>query len=258
MSEEKDDQYINSIIRAIDILNLYKNGQIYFGITEISKILQLHKTTVFRVVKTLESKGWLIKNEITNQYKLGFDILEVASSVSRDFSNRDIIFEEMKKLAKEFNENVVLHVYHDYNAMCIERIEAQNVVKIASEIGSRTPLHAGASSKIVLAYQSTEIIKDVISRGLKKFTDNTITDENVLLEDLSKIRKLGYAISFGEIDEGVSAVAVPIIDDRGELLYGLSIVAPTSRMEIKGIEKIKIRLLDSTKDISAKISLINN
>jgi len=258
MSDERDDQYINSIIRAIEILNLYKNGQTYFGITEISKLLNFHKTTVFRIVKTLESMGWLIKDEITNQYKLGLELLDVASSVNREYSNRNIIYDEMKKLAQEFNENVVLHIYIDYSAMCIERIEAQNVVKISSEIGSRTPLYAGASGKLVLAYQSPEIIKEVINRGFTKYAENTITDGNVLLENLSLIKKLGYSISFSEIDEGVLCISVPIIDDKGEFLSGLSIVAPTSRMENKNIEKIKNRLLDATKNISAKIRLINN
>ncbi|MDR7871500.1 MAG: IclR family transcriptional regulator [Tissierellaceae bacterium] len=255
MEEKKDDQNINSIIRAIDILNLYNNNKTYYGITEISKILNLPKSTVFRIVKTLESKGWLIQDDVTNQYKLGFEILNVASSVTRDYSNRDIIIEEMKKLAQEFNENVVLHMYDDYSARCIEKIETQNVVKISSDIGKKTPLHVGATSKIVLAYQKPEIINHVIEQGLAKYTKNTITDKNVLLEDLEQIRRQGYSISIGEIDVGVTAVSVPIIFDK-EFLYGLSIVAPTSRILVKGIEEVKGRLLDSTKKISEKIKII--
>ena len=255
MEEKKDVPYINSIMRAIDILNLYKNNKTYYGITEISKILNLPKTTVFRVVKTLEKKGWLVKDDVTNQYKLGFEILNVASSVTRDYNSRDIIIEEMKKLAQEFNENVVLHMYDDYTARCIEKIETQNVVKISSEIGKKSPLHVGASSKIVLAYQKPEIINHVIDQGLTKYTEKTITDEKVLLEDLAEIRRQGYSISFGEIDVGVTAVAVPIICNE-EFLYGLSIVAPTSRILVKGIEEIKSRLLDSTKKICEKINAI--
>lgn len=255
MSAEKDGQYINSIMRSIDILNLYKNNKTHYGITEISKKLNLHKTTVFRIVKTLEKKGWLIQDEFTNQYKLGFEILNVASSVTRDYNNRDIIIEEMNKLAQEFNENVVLHTYDDYTARCIEKIETENVIRISSEIGKKAPLYVGASSKIILAYQKSEIINHVIDQGLIKYTENTITDEKILLEDLAQIRRQGYSISFGEIDIGVTAVAVPIICDE-ELLYGLSIIAPTSRILVKGIEEIKIRLLDSAKKIGEKINII--
>lgn len=255
MSEKKDDQYINSIIRAIDILNLYKNNQTYYGITEMGIILGLPKTTVFRIVKTLEKKGWLIKNEITNLYRLGFEALDIASSVTRNYGNRDIILEEMKKIAEEFNENVVLHMFDDYSSRCIEKIETENVIKITADVGKKAPLSVGATGKTVLAYQKPEIINHVINLGLIKYTENTITDSKLLREDLAEIKRLGYSISFGEIDVGVTAISVPILFNE-EFLYALSIIAPTPRIIIKGIEEIKSKLLNYSRKISDKINII--
>lgn len=253
--KKKDGQYINSIIRAIDILNLYTSNKTHYGVTEISKNLNLPKTTIFRIIKTLEEKGWLVKDEPTNKYKLGFEILNVASSVVRNYSYNDIIIEEMKKLAEEYNESVFLHVYDDYAARCIQKIEMQNYIKISSEIGKKSPLHVGASSKIILAYQKPEIINYIISQGLPKYTNQSIIDGDELLEDLAEIRRLGYSISFGEIDLDVTAIAAPILYNE-ELLYGLSIIAPTSRILIKGVEEMKNTLLYSTERICQRISII--
>lgn len=251
-----DNNIINSVVRAIHILRLYDEENKYIGITDMSKRMDLPKSTIHRLVKTLESEGWLVKDLKTDKYKLGFDILSVASVIRGQYDFKDIAVKEMRNLSKEVNETVILSVYTKYSGICIEKIDPQNKIKLISEPGQVIPLHSGATGKILLAYAPEEDIKKVLSGELEKYTENTITDPNILLNEIKEIKINGYALSEGESDEGSLGIGVPILDKSGNLIYGLSIAGPLGRMEGKGIDILIEKTKNTADKISKKLNLL--
>jgi IclR family transcriptional regulator, KDG regulon repressor len=253
MQDEKNQGGINSILRAISILNLYRGGIKKLGITEMSKALKLPKSTIYRIVSTLEKEKWLIKDKDSEKYMLGFGILLISNEIRNQYDVKDIILEEMRSLSREVGETVFLSVYSNYMGICIERVEAENKIKLTSETGQVTPLHCGATGKVLLAYAPAEDIEKILEKDLERRTENTVTDKNILLKQLEEIRRNGYVISKAECDEGALGIGAPILDKDGQLLYGLSIAGPIERFESKGTDFIITKLIDAASRTSEKL-----
>lgn len=251
--QELDKNLINSIIRAIDLLYLYNKEEKELGITEIARRMKLHKSSVYRIVRTLESKGWLEQNPDTERYKLGMKIMDVGSTLLNTYDYHDVINRGMKELMREVHETVVLSAYTDLWGICVDLVEAENYISYTSKLGHKTPVYSGATGKILLAWQSEEEIQRVIDRGLKPYTPQTITEEEALREELKKIRSKGYALSFEETDPGVGAIGAPIFNGHGEMIYGVSIVGPVDRLKEKGIDTLVSKLQRKCREIDSRI-----
>ena len=147
--QEKEPQYINSIIRATAILELYEKLNVqYLGIAEISKELGIQKTTVFNIVKTLVHQGWLIQDNPNGKYRLGTRILRVSTMITRSITTEELIEKEMRRLRDEYNEDVVLTAMVDGVPICVEKVKSANYRSHASLDKFRTKF----ASKIENAY----------------------------------------------------------------------------------------------------------
>ncbi len=143
---------------------------------------------------------------------------------------RLIALPSMKRIAEETGESVSLMRRYNRRAVCIESIEGQQALRVTIERGRTQSLHAGASSKILLCAIPYDQWDEVLDPPLRRFTNTTITDLELLRTHVQAVRKQGYAVSDGEIDVGARAVAVPLADHRSEIVAALSIEAPASRM----------------------------
>jgi DNA-binding IclR family transcriptional regulator len=149
----------------------------------------------------------------------------------------------MKSLSSLSGETVLLTVISGWEAICIEKVETNRLIKLSLERGSSLPLHAGASSKILLAYQEDSFIDSMFEKThLTKFTDNTITDPIRLKKELKVIVKQGFAFSDQEVDLGARAIGAPIFDHKGKVVAGLTVAGPRERITNKNIPKL-IRLV---------------
>lgn len=253
MDEKK---HINSIKRAIAILSIYKKDRVYLGVTEISKATNLQKSTVHRIVTTLEGEGWLVKDKFTRKYRLGFRILNIASQLRGIYDYRSIALEEMERLCDRIDETVILSVLTEAGGLCIDKVESKCRIKLTSQPGESIPLHCGATGKILLSYANEQTIKSVISKKLVRYTPDTVTDVNILLQQIKEIKKKGYVISYGENDEGVLGIGAPILDTEEKLIYGLSIAGPLNRCEKKNIDYLVGMVVQSANVISKKIAIL--
>jgi len=256
--KDQDKTLINSIIRAVELLNLYDKDTKELGITDFARMMGLHKSSVHRIAKTLEYIGWLEQNPDTNKYKLGMKIMDVGSTLLNTYDYRDIINQGMRDLMLQVHETVVLSTYTDLWGICVDMVEGgDNHIMFTSKLGHKTPVYSGATGKTLLAWQSEQEVQRVIDHGLHRYTPNTITDEAALRRDLARIRHRGYALSFAETDPGVGAVGAPVFNRHGQLLYGISIVGPVDRLKEKGIEFLAETLMQKCKDIMNKIEIIS-
>ena len=214
----------------LDILLLFQDGKERKSIDEISQALDLPKSTAYRLVRILQESG-LLEKAGSAHYQLGVTFLKL-SRVALN-SNRDIrlmALPGMKRVAEAVAESVSLMRLMNRQVVCIESIEGQHALRVSIEQGRTQLLHAGASSRVLLAHLPESEWPDYLEFPLRRFTETTITDFDALRANLRQVRRDGYTVSNGEIDIGARAVAVPLFNSRDEVVAALSIEAPAMRM----------------------------
>lgn len=251
---EKESQYINSICRAIEIIELFSKLQVkQLGVSEISKYLAMHKTTAFRILKTLEHMGWLMQAE-NSKYQLTTGILRATIGIRNNFDMKEIISTEMEKLSKKYNENIILTTIVDAIGVWINMIKSTHILSEDVESGYSVPLHIGATGKVLLAFKGEEFRKDFFKKHKIEIAETL--GEKKLIKDIEEILKNRCGVSTSEVTEGITAVSVPILGAKAELLYGLTISGPSNRFSKEKIEDMKVDLLKISNHIESELKLL--
>jgi DNA-binding IclR family transcriptional regulator len=239
--------------KVLDVLLLFDAGRRELSTDQISTLIDAPRSTTYRYVRTLRDKGFLEKDD-RGAFRLGPRILELAHVARRSLDIGDLALPVMEEIAATTRETVLLTRHVGRNAVCIERVEGPQTVRISFEHGQVQPLHAGASSKILLAYLDERLWDDYLTLPLERFTDHTITDPARLRNELQQIRCQGYCVSDGEVDTGARAVAVPILDQRGRLMAGLSTAGPTFRMDADVVQAHVAQLLAGAATVQERLA----
>jgi len=254
MSKKRSDYYIQSIKRAIEILNSFTTKDKELGITELSKKLKLHKSTIHRILVTLEDESLVVKNQITQKYHLGIKLFELGQIVQDQIEIRDYVLPFMRELAQKTDESIDLNILLDEKRVSIEKIESPHDIRRIIQLGKVLPLYCGGSGKALLAFLPDEEIDKIIQKEkIIPFGPNTITDTTKLKENLKEIRKNGYAISFEERILGSASVAAPILDYKGKVVASLSISGPTTRFTEKKVPMFISLVKDAAQNISTSL-----
>jgi DNA-binding IclR family transcriptional regulator len=243
---------IRAVERAMSILGVFKKQRKPLNLTELCEYTQLPKPTLLRLLITMEAEGYIVKNNHRNTYLLGPVFIELANVVLENIDLRTIMRPIMEKLKEISNETVNVYVVSGITRICIDQVVTDRLLKKFSRIGDTLPLYCGASGKVLLAFSDRKLWEEVIQQtGLKGFTSNTITDRNALYEELEKIKRQGYGISYGEREENIISVAVPIFNCNGEIAAALAISGPYQRMADK-VDYYKEKLLEEAREVSYK------
>ena len=227
---------VQSIDRAFDILESFLNGKRDLRITDISKNLRLHKSTVHRLLSTLEYRGYIHQDAETGKYQLGLKILELNHSLLEQMQLRENAHPIMEKLVHQSCETVHLLILDNEETVYIDKVEYPHTIQLASYIGKHIPLHCTAAGKLLLANLPEEKIDKIIKKKkLIQYTKNTITSSILLKKELRKVKKQDYSIDNIEYEENVRCIAAPIRDCLGKVIAALSISGPTMRIKPKKI-----------------------
>lgn len=222
--------------KVLDVLLLYEEAWPELSADQICELIDAPRSTTYRYIRTLRDKGFLEKSP-SGGFRLGPRLLQLGRIARSRLDVSNIALPVMEDIARQTRETVLLTRLFGSNAVCVERIEGPQTVRISFELGQVQPLHAGASSKILLAYVDEETWDEHLRLPLERFSEYTITDPDVLKEGLRQIRRQGYCISESEVDVGARAVAVPISDARGRVVAALSTVGPAFRMDDATLER---------------------
>lgn len=242
---------IQSIVRARDILNCFEDTD-ELGVTEISNKIDLHKSTTFNIISTLERCRYLEKNDISGKYRLGIELFRLGTKVDSDL--RKIALPYLENLVTQFKETVNLVIRADEYVIYLEKIESPHSMRISTAVGSRLPINATAVGKAILSgLPDNELLETIAGLSIVRFTENTICDKNNLLESIQQIRTSGYAEDFEELEIGLTCVAAPIFNHAGNAFSAISVSGPTSRMEEEIRKKIGKSLDIITRQISTKL-----
>ena len=201
------------------------------NLKQLAAETKLHPSTAHRILAVMVDHRLVDRIE-PGTYRLGIRLLELGSLVRSRISVRQEALPHMQALHEELGETVNLSVRHDDEVVYIERTSNSNaMMRVVQIIGARAPLHITAVGKLFLAAESADRSADYVRRtGLPRFTENTLTDPENLGKELEKIRRQGYAFDNEEAEKGVSCIGAGIYNDEGRIVAGLSVSAPSDRL----------------------------
>jgi len=246
---------VNSIIKGANILRILSDGT--DRISDLSDRLSLSKGTAHRLLKSLETSGLVMQDPITRRYYLGSLILNLASKPI--IANQNLIvsaFEEMKYLRDLCRETVVLHIRIGLERICLEELQSLENIKYTAGKGFVAPIYTGSAGKILLSELEDKELQLLMKNVyLVPIGPSTITDKRRLLEELKKVKKQGYAISFGERIPGSASISVPI---RNYICpVALSVLGPDNRFSLNVMMGFLREIKESASRISRRVAEVN-
>ncbi|MBK9123678.1 MAG: IclR family transcriptional regulator [Chloroflexi bacterium] len=246
---------VQSVERALGILELLGNADYHLGISEIAEASDLPLSTAHRLLSTLMQMGYVEQNPETNKYTLGVRILQLRGAAIGHLTLGVHAMPIMKALMNRVNETVHLAILNEGEVVYIERVEGLKTQGMYTRIGKRAPAHCTALGKVILAFTPQHVWYDEVvnRRGLKRFSPTTITTEAGLINELSCIRQQGYAVDNGETGEVVRCVAGPIYDYTGGVVAALSVSGPQAQVTTARVPELSKAVLWACHAISEKL-----
>lgn len=242
------------IKKAIDILRLLVKEYQPLGVTEIAKDLLISKSTAYGILQSFQEEGLVSKDSTTKKYTIGKEMMRLSKMVFKGQDIATITRPFLERLSELVNETVFLGVREYDSVKIIDVIEAKKDFKISSPIGTKLPISAGAIGKIFLSTMSNEEVVDFLKdKGLPQYTENSITDINLFIEEIEKTRDLGYSIDLGEYLKGVWAAASLIYQDASAI-GAIWFVAFSNSMIDERLHYIINNLKITAKQISTRLS----
>ena len=248
-------QSVRAVDRALDILLCFTHEEPTRSLTQVAESVHMSKTTVHRLLTTLETRRFISRDKDTGMYRLGFRIIEMASLVLQDMELRRWAQPYLKTLSEQYGETVDLSVLDGSYVIYLEVIESPRRVKLAAAIGQRLPAYFTASGKALLAFAPEEQVGKILAENIAEHNGEAGLTISKALKDLGKIAERGYAISEQEYEEQISAVAAPIFDANRHAAASIAIVGPSFRLSKKRLPELGESIRKIADEISRDVGM---
>ncbi|MGD2205217.1 MAG: IclR family transcriptional regulator [Anaerolineae bacterium] len=258
MSEQKGRGSVTrSVARALAILQAYDETKTELGVTTLSELTGIDKSTVYRLLNDLQQGGLIEQNPETSKYYLGFGLIRLAGLALQNLDLPSVARPHLERLAQFTQETVNLSVLTDDDKIInIDGITSPRMVRNVGWIGREMPIHAISGGKLMMAYMPDERVDGILARGLERFTERTITDPSRLREELEQIRQTGYAIAKEELETGLSAVAAPIRSHEDRVVAIISVSGPSFRLPREQLIELGIATRQTADTISKQLGYV--
>ena len=248
---------VQSLDRALEILRLL-GSEPEMRVTDLARRLEVHKSTVFRLLSTLQEHGLVEQNPTTEKYRLGYGLVRLAGAVVAELDLARASRSVLEELAVRTGETVNLAILQGDQVVNIDQIAAPNLVVNVNWVGKQTPLHATSNGKVLLAYLAEEERRRLLSRPLPRLTPRTITDPRMLEKQLRRILTDGYAFTLEELELGLNAVAAPVYAADGRVQAAVSVAGPSYRVTPQRLSELGEMTKDAGAAISRRMGYIRN
>jgi DNA-binding IclR family transcriptional regulator len=242
---------VQSVDRAITILDLLARlGEV--GVTELAAELNVHKSTAFRLVNTLEARGLVEQTGERGKYRLGVGLLRLAGATT---ARLDVVQEARpicKSLAASTGETVNIAVLSESSALYLDQVAGSSTLQPHNWVGQHIPLHATSNGKVLMSGLAVERLDEVL-HGLPAYTALTITKRSALRRELDVVREQGYAVAVDELEVGLTAAAAPIHNAHGDVIASLSVSGPTFRLGQDKLGEVIPELRQAAEEISHRL-----
>ncbi|WP_419992989.1 IclR family transcriptional regulator [Streptomyces boninensis] len=243
------DTSVQSVDRAVSILQVLA-AQGPSGVTEIAEALGIHKSTVFRLLATLEARGLVEQGGERGRYAIGYTVIELAGGVTKGSDLSLLSRPICQQLAAAVGETVNLAVHDGEAVVSVDQVISSAAITSIDWVGKRTPMHATSAGKVFLAHLPQDEAAEILARPLEEYTPHTVTDPALLKEELQTIRELGYGAASEEHEIGLAALSAPIRSLSGEVVATVTVSGPTFRINDRTIPRLAEQLIAAGDKIS--------
>jgi IclR family transcriptional regulator, KDG regulon repressor len=249
-------QSVRSVERALDILLCFTREEPVRSLTQIAESVHMSKTTVHRLLMTLESKRFITRDKNTSLYRLGLRFIEMASIVLQDVELHRWAHPYLHRLSEQYGETVDLSILDGSQVMYLEVIESPRRVKLAAAVGQRLPAYFTASGKAMLAYMDEDQVRKIITDNVAQYSDSSSVAISDALADLRQTAERGYAVAEQEYEKDINAVAAPIFDTERHPIASIAIVGPSFRLTKDRLPDLGESIRSMAEVISKEVGLV--
>ncbi|MGN0838545.1 MAG: IclR family transcriptional regulator [Pyramidobacter sp.] len=243
---------IQSLKRAMSVLEyMAKQNRQEYSIAEISPAVKLPPSTVYRVLQTFLSGGYVLTDPKTHLYRLGPGLIALARAAGGKNDLAALAMPYLQRIAGETGDDAFLMVISGFQSHVVAKADGPNRIKIVSGFEANSDLHCGANRKMLLAFQSDRFIEEYIGRGLKRYTSTTITNPQMLREELETIREEKTSFSLSEFIEGAMGVSAPVFGRDGRIAASIGTSGPAFQVTSAKISHHKKVISECAAELSA-------
>jgi len=246
---------VRAVERALDVLLCFTKQTPELTMTQIAEQVGIHKSTVHRLLATLENKRFVQRDQDTGIYRLGIRILQMAYVTLEHNDLRQLSTPFMRHLCEQYEENIHLAVLDDIDVIFVNIFEGSRRVKLAAAIGQRLPAFATASGKAILGFMPEGKVQRILDRGMLQYTPYTLHTKDVILGDLKTVKELGFAVSEQEYEEQINAVAAPIFDLEDQPIASIAVAGPAYRLTRERMIEIGPVIVTTAREITREITM---
>lgn len=239
------DRQIESVQRAIAVLDTLAAAGTELGTTEIARRAEVNISTVSRLLSTLAASGLVQHMPSTGRYRLGIRVLQLASAARETLDIRTLVRPFLEEITSITRETATLSIPGEHDVMTLDFVQSPSSVRSVAEIGRNSVRHATAVGKVFLAHGGRE------PDELTRYTEHTLCDRRALAAEIDAVRARGWAVARAEREPDLNGVAVPVLDQRGELIAILGVQGPAGRLDEDATAAARDVLLERARTIAA-------
>jgi len=245
---------VKSLVKALTILEVLAEEDPPYTLTQLSRRMHLHVSTVHRLLVNLVRHGFVEEDRNSGGYQLSYRVLRMGLRVLDRLDFRRAAHPLLRELNLRTKETVHLAILQETRAISIEKYDSHQLVGLDTRLGGVMPLHCTGVGKTLLAYQGEEFLNQIAqSPGLTRMTTHTITALPQLRKELERIREQGYTLDQEEAVEGLNCVAGPVFNHLGQIVAAFSVAGPATRMTPARVPEIAQLVKETSQQISYRL-----
>jgi IclR family transcriptional regulator, acetate operon repressor len=248
-----DSRAASVLLNAIEVLRCFTVEQPLQGVTEIAAKVGLHKSTVSRILATLEQEDLVERDQPSRRFRLGLGLISVAGPLLADLDERRAAYPVLQELAEATGETSALMVWNNNETVCVEQVPSRRQVKHTSPLGTRYNTAWSASIQIFLAQEGPEKARNLITAGQINLPSPTGANIEKYLRRLNTVTSQGYAINYGETSPDEVGVAAPVFDHRGAATAAVMVAAPRYRISKELLQTLAEACRSASRQVTLKL-----
>lgn len=246
---------VRSVDRALSIMEiLARDG--WSSVTDIARELEVHKSTVFRLVATMQRRGIVEQHAASQKYRLGFAIVRLANGIRGEPDLVEVARPALERLSEELDETVDLAVIEEGEVTNIDQASLSTSIVSVDWVGHRSPMHVAASGKAFLAFGDQDETEAYLRGPLEAVTERTVTDPAALRAQLEEARECGYATTAGDLERGLNAAAAPVWGSDGSVIAVVVVSGPEYRMTEERMPEVGRTVCEAAATVSRQLGWV--
>lgn len=243
----------DSVERVVLVLDLLGSAPEGLGVSDVARALGVHRSTASRLLGTLAGSRLVERDERTSRYRLGGRIVGLAAGAVARLPVVSQARPELEQLSAMSSETANLSILDGTHVVYVDQVTPAQTVVMASWVGRRSPAHASSSGKAMLAFGGPRVREKALRGRLEAITPKTVTDPGTLRSILDEIRRRGYAVSAGELEEGLVTMAAPVLVD-GRAVAAVSLSGPSFRIPVHDVSRLGRLLMDGAAAVGHRMA----